>query len=561
MLAVGRKEFRQIARDRRSLMVLLFVPAFFLLLYGYALSFDVQNIQLAVLDHDRSQASRELVNAFVKSGYFELIADVSSSREYEELIDRRRCARGPRHSGRPPARSADRAPRAGAGHHQRRQLEHRDDRDGIRARESCRPPRRSISFRAPRERRAPLITVESRVWYNPQLRSALFLIPGLIAYIGMISAVVSTSLSVVREKERGTMEQVRMAPLGTGAYIVGKTLPYFVISLATSVFIVLASMPLFGLPMHGSWLLLLLALSLYLAGALGLGLMISTVAESQQVAFQLAVLASFLPTMMLSGFVFPIASMPAPIQAITFLVPARYFIVALRAIVLKGADVSTFWVELVALAVYAALMLTLASRACAGNGRSRRILFVMWKEMLELRQDPRIFGVIFVAPVLQLAILGYAATTDVRNVPIVIVDADRSSGEPGPDQPVHRLGHLRARRRRVGRAGCRSVSRDRRRLDGADDSGAIRREPGGRSLVDAAGRRRRIGRELDEHRDGVRDEPHRRLHAGARGAARARARRADRRRRRHRAARAHLVQPDASRAGISCCPGFSRCSC
>ena len=178
----------------------------------------------------------------------------------------------------------------------------------------------------------------------------------------MISAVISTSLSVVREKERGTMEQVRMAPLGTAAYIVGKTLPYFVISLASSVFIVLASMVLFGLPMNGSWALLLLALSLYLAGALGLGLMISTIAESQQVAFQLAVLASFLPTMMLSGFVFPIASMPAPIQAITYVVPARYFIIALRAIVLKGAELSAFWPQLAALGLYAVLMLTLASR-------------------------------------------------------------------------------------------------------------------------------------------------------------------------------------------------------
>ena len=178
----------------------------------------------------------------------------------------------------------------------------------------------------------------------------------------MISAVISTSLSVVREKERGTMEQVRMAPLGTGAYIIGKTLPYFAISLVSSVFIVLASMVLFGLPMNGSWVLLLLALSLYLAGALGLGLMISTIAESQQVAFQIAVLASFLPTMMLSGFVFPIASMPAPIQAITYVVPARYFIVALRAIVLKGAELSAFWPQLAALGLYAALMLTLASK-------------------------------------------------------------------------------------------------------------------------------------------------------------------------------------------------------
>jgi ABC-2 type transport system permease protein len=364
VLAVGRKEFRQIARDRRSLMVLLFVPAFFLLLYGYALSFDVQNIQLAVLDHDRSQASRELVNAFVKSGYFQLTADVASQREYEELIDRGEV------------RAALVIP-AGL---QRDLLTRRrvpvqviingDNSNTATtvmgyALRVVQTTSAQYQTQASARGAAPLITVESRVWYNPQLRSALFLIPGLIAYIGMISSVVSTSLSVVREKERGTMEQVRMAPLGTGAYIIGKTLPYFVISLATSVFIVLASMVLFGLPMNGSWLVLILALSLYLAGALGLGLMISTVAESQQVAFQIAVLASFLPTMMLSGFVFPIASMPPAIQAITFVVPARYFIVALRSIVLKGAEISAFWTELVALAVYAAVMLTLASKRLA----------------------------------------------------------------------------------------------------------------------------------------------------------------------------------------------------
>ena len=207
----------------------------------------------------------------------------------------------------------------------------------------------------------PALSVEPRVWYNPALRSALFLVPGLIAYIGMISAVISTALSVVREKERGTMEQVRMAPLSTIAYIVGKTIPYFCISMASSIGVVLASMVLFGLPMNGSWLLLILSLSLYLSGALGLGLIISTVAESQQAAFQMAILASFLPTMMLSGFVFPIASMPAPIRAVTYVVPARYFLVALRSIVLKGAGLQVFWPHLVALAVYAALMLTLAS--------------------------------------------------------------------------------------------------------------------------------------------------------------------------------------------------------
>ena len=360
-LAVGRKEFRQIARDRRSLMVLLFVPAFFLLLYGYALNFDVQNIQLAVHDSDRSQASRELVNAFVESGYFQLTADVSNFREYEELIDRGEV------------RAVLVLP-AGlqrdllTGHRVPVQVIINGDNSNTAttvmgyALRVLQTASAQYQGQAAVRGGTALINVESRVWYNPQLRSALFLIPGLIAYIGMISAVISTSLSVVREKERGTMEQVRMAPLGTGSYIIGKTLPYFAISLVTSIFIVLASMALFELPMNGSWILLIVALSLYLAGALGLGLMISTVAESQQVAFQLAVLSSFLPTMILSGFVFPIASMPAAIQAITLVVPARYFIVALRSIVLKGAALSTFWTELAALALYATLMLTLASK-------------------------------------------------------------------------------------------------------------------------------------------------------------------------------------------------------
>ena len=362
-LAVGRKEFRQIVRDRRSLMVLLFVPAFFLLLYGYALSFDVQNIQLVVQDNDRSTASRDLVDSFVQSGYFRLVAQVSSAREYQALID----------SGE--ARAVLVIP-AGlqrdllGGRQVPVQIIINGDNSNtattvmgyairiLQAASAEYQPRGGVQA-------APAISFEPRVWYNPQLRSPLFLIPGLIAYIGMISAVIATSLSVVREKERGTMEQVRMAPIGTGTYIIGKTLPYFVISLASSMFIIVASMVLFDLPMNGSWFLLLLSLSLYLAGALGLGLMVSTLAESQEVAFQLAVLASFLPTMMLSGFVFPIASMPQAIQAITFLVPARYFIVALRAIVLKGAELSTFWLQLVALSVYAVLMLTLASKRLA----------------------------------------------------------------------------------------------------------------------------------------------------------------------------------------------------
>jgi len=361
VLAVGRKEFRQIARDRRSLLVLLFVPAFFLLLYGYALNFDVQNIQLAVQDNDRTTASRKLVGTFVNSGYFNLVAEVSGSREYEELIDRgeARAVLVIPSGLQEDLLSGRRVPV---------QVIINGDNSNTAttvmgyALRTLQSASAQYQLQPASRPAAPPISIEARVWYNPQLRSALFLIPGLIAYIGMISAVISTSLSVVREKERGTLEQIRMAPLGTGAFIIGKTLPYFAISLATSVFIVLASMALFGLPMNGSWALLLLALSLYLVGALGLGLMISTIADSQQIAFQIAVLVSFLPTMMLSGFVFPIASMPAPIQAITYVVPARYFIVALRAIVLKGADLSAFWTQLAALGLYAAVMLTIASK-------------------------------------------------------------------------------------------------------------------------------------------------------------------------------------------------------
>jgi ABC-2 type transport system permease protein len=189
----------------------------------------------------------------------------------------------------------------------------------------------------------------------------LFLVPGLIAYISMLSAVVSTALSIVREKERGTIEQVRMAPLGAFAFVLGKTIPYFILALVSALGVVFVAMVLFGLPMRGSWLLLFAALSLFLVGALGLGLLISSVADTQQVAFQLALLASFLPTLMLSGFIFPIASMPEVLQAITRIVPARYFLTALRGILLKGVGIDVIWRDLAALAVYSGVVLTLAS--------------------------------------------------------------------------------------------------------------------------------------------------------------------------------------------------------
>jgi ABC-2 type transport system permease protein len=349
--AVGRKEFHQIVRDRRSLGILLFFPAFVLLLFGYALNWDVRDIRLAVDDRDRSAQSRALIGAFVNSGYFDLVAVVDNDAELARLMDRN-DARAVLVI--PPGFERDLE--------QRRQVPVQILLNGDNANTATTVMGYALAIvQSLANTGAPPLIVESRIWYNPELRSALFLVPGLIAYIAMLSAVVSTALSIVREKERGTIEQVRMAPLGPFAFVLGKTIPYFVLALASAIGIVFVAMTLFGLPMRGSWPLLFLALSLFLIGALGLGLLISSVAETQQVAFQLALLASFLPTLMLSGFIFPIASMPEILQAITRVVPARYFLTALRGIVLKGVGLDVVWRDLAALGVYSALVLTFAS--------------------------------------------------------------------------------------------------------------------------------------------------------------------------------------------------------
>jgi ABC-2 type transport system permease protein len=212
---------------------------------------------------------------------------------------------------------------------------------------------------------APPITMEPRIWYNPELQSTLFLVPGLIGFIVMISCVVSTSLSIVREKERGTWEQVRMAPISTVSYVLGKTIPYFFVSLISAFMIIAAAMVLFGLPVRGSWELLLFAVSLFIVGALGTGLLVSTMVDSQALAFLIGLLLSLLPTFILSGFIFPIASMPVPIQVITYIVPARYFLVVLRGIVLKGIGFGMLADQFLALAVYAVVVLGLASARLA----------------------------------------------------------------------------------------------------------------------------------------------------------------------------------------------------
>ena len=360
-VAVARKEMRQIGRDRRTLLILLFVPAFFLLVYGYALNFDIRHVRIAVQDNDRSTESRDVISSFVNSGYFDLYGEVPNDEAISQVIDRnevRAVLIIPARFGRDVA----------AGRLTSVQLIVDGDNANtattvvgyVRGLISATSARYEMQARLG-SLQDPLLTVEPRVFYNPELRSTLFLVPGLIAYIAMLTAVVSTALSIVREKEVGTMEQVRMSPIGPVPYILGKTAPYFLVSLVSGMSIVIAAMVLFDMPMRGSWPVLLGVVSLFLVGALAFGLLISSIADTQQVAFQLALLTSFLPTLMLSGFIFPISSMPVFLQWVTHIVPARYFLVALRGIVLKGVGPAVFWEDLVALGIFAVAILGLAS--------------------------------------------------------------------------------------------------------------------------------------------------------------------------------------------------------
>jgi ABC-2 type transport system permease protein len=228
-LAVARKEMRQIGRDRRTLLILLFVPVFFLLVYGYALNFDIRNVRIAVQDNDRSTASRDVISSFVNSGYFDLFGEVRNSEEISRALDRNQA----RAVLVIPARFGS---DVAAGHPTSVQFIVNGDNANTattvvgyaRGLLSATSARYEVQARLG-SAEGPAVTVEPRVFYNPELRSTLFLVPGLIAYIAMLTAVVSTALSIVREKEVGTMEQVRMSPIGPVPYILGKTVPYIVV--------------------------------------------------------------------------------------------------------------------------------------------------------------------------------------------------------------------------------------------------------------------------------------------------------------------------------------------
>ncbi|MEI6166856.1 MAG: ABC transporter permease [bacterium] len=340
-LAILKKEFRQIRRDPLSLGLLLFVPAMLLGLYGYALSFDVKHIRIAMLDEDRTPESRAFQDSLFQNPYFDKIATLNRTGEVKDWLDRGRVRAVliiPRGYARTLAQ--------GAPAHVQALVDASDANTAATtigylealADRMTRKLRTQTLQQAGLPNALPIVTLEPRIWFNPELQSAKFLIPGLIGLLLMLSCVVATSVSIVREKERETMEQIMVSPIRPEELILGKLLPYVVVGVGTMVAVLFLGYVFFDIVIKGSYLLLSLTTLMFLFAALGMGVLISTITRTQQMAFQVAVLTSMLPAIILSGFIFPIQNMPLLIQGITHFIIPRYFVAALRQIILKDAS-------------------------------------------------------------------------------------------------------------------------------------------------------------------------------------------------------------------------------
>jgi ABC-2 type transport system permease protein len=363
--AVFKKEFRQIGRDPLSLGVLVLVPALLLVLYGYALSFDVKHVQVGVLDQDRTPDSRAFLDSLFGNPYFDRNRTLERIQEADGLLARgdvRAVLVVPPRFSEGLLRGDDvrvqvlvDASDSTVGSTVVGYLDALADR-------ATRKARTEALARAGLGPALPVVVPEPRIWFNPDLVSARFLVPGLIGLLLMLSAVVATSLSIVREKERETMEQMMVSPLKPEELILGKLVPYVFICLVTMTMILVLGYVLFGVVVRGSFALLGLVTLLFLFAALGLGVLISSVTRSQQMAFQIAIITSLLPSVILSGLIFPIQNMPAPIRVVTFLVIPRYFVSALRKIILKGASLGDLWLELAGMVALGVLFNIVAAR-------------------------------------------------------------------------------------------------------------------------------------------------------------------------------------------------------
>ena len=357
--ALAQKEIIHIVRDVRVIYLALGLPVVLLALFGYAVSFDLDRLPIAVIDQDRTAASRSLIESMTTSDAFRIAVELKSPSAVGAYFRRgefkaavvvpagfgRSLARGERAAWQMLLDGADgTTTRIALGY-----------AAGISQAETLRLLQESGRGLEP-----PL-SARTRVRFNPSMRSARFIVPGLIAVILSIMAVLLTALTVAREWERGSMEQLFATPVRRLEVILGKLLPYVAIGMVQVLLVVTVGAWLFGVPVVGSLWLLFGAAALFLLGMLGQGLLISVVTRNQQVATLIGVVSSMLPTLLLSGFLFPIENMPRLLQLISLAIPGRYFIVALRGILLKGNGAAVLWPQLFALSLFAAAMIALCT--------------------------------------------------------------------------------------------------------------------------------------------------------------------------------------------------------
>ena len=361
--AIARKEFTHIIRDPRSLGMAIAIPMLLLVLFGSALTLDVDNVPLAIWDQSQSPASRELVGRFAASRYFSIRAQMRNYPQIERAIDvraalmaliiptdfARRVASGREAPVQAIVDGSDSNTATVAIGYAETVV--RGYSQAVALREMQRTAGRSVSGG---------IDFEPRVWFNADMQSKNYIIPGLIAVVMSVIAALLTSLTVAREWETGTMEQLISTPVKGSEIVLGKLLPYFGLGMLDVLLAVVMGEFLFHVPLRGSVALLFAMAAIFLAGALSLGMVISIVTRSQLLASQLAMVLTFLPSFLLSGFVYAIGNMPVPIQLATRLIPARYFVTLLKGIYLKGVGLEILAVEAGLLTLFGAVMVILA---------------------------------------------------------------------------------------------------------------------------------------------------------------------------------------------------------
>jgi ABC-2 type transport system permease protein len=364
--AIARKEFIQIRRDKATLYMVAIFPVMMLVLYGFGIRYDVKSVPMTVLDQDGTPQSRQYIERFVHSPYFVVRRYVDNYRDLQRDIDRGESRIGlvvssefgQRLSSR---RTADVQVIVDGADNNTATIAMNYVSQITQAYSSFVIVQQMEALLRQAQLTIPAIEAEPRVWFNPNLESVQFIVPGIIAIIMMIVGTVLTAVTIVKEKETGTIEQIVSSPIGRYELMIGKVLPYAVLAYVDFLLIVGASYVLFGVTIKGSLLLLLVTAFIYLIGVLGLGILVSTSTQTQMSAMLTAIMASMLPSILLSGFIFPIRQMPRILQAITVVVPARYFIEILRDIYLKGLGLEYFWKETLYILLFGFATLILAA--------------------------------------------------------------------------------------------------------------------------------------------------------------------------------------------------------